>query len=73
MPSDHQGMLLRSQGGPVLYLSNPTGVTGTDRRTQLDALAAINEGKQGTLVTPRCWLVSANTRWLIEWSLPFQN
>ena len=43
MPSDHQGMLLRSQGDPVLYLSNPTGVTRNDRRAQLDALAAINQ------------------------------
>ncbi|MCA9199044.1 MAG: DUF1501 domain-containing protein [Planctomycetales bacterium] len=42
LPSDHQGILMRSEGDPVLYLSNPTGVTRTDRRAQLDALAAIN-------------------------------
>ncbi len=42
MPSDHQGILLRSQGDPVLYLSNPKGVSRTDRRAQLDALSAIN-------------------------------
>ena len=42
LPSDHQGMLLRSAGDPVLYLSNPAGVTRSDRRAQLDALAAIN-------------------------------
>jgi uncharacterized protein (DUF1501 family) len=42
MPSDHQGVLLRSQGDPVLYLSNPKGVSRTDRRAQLDALSAIN-------------------------------
>ncbi len=42
MPSQHQGILLRSQGDPVLYLSNPAGVTREDRRAQLDALAAIN-------------------------------
>jgi hypothetical protein len=45
MPSDHQGMLLRSQGDPVLYLSNPAGVTSEDRRAQLDALAAINQSQ----------------------------
>jgi uncharacterized protein (DUF1501 family) len=45
MPSDHQGMLLRSQGDPVLYLSNPAGVTRQDRRAQLDALAAINQSQ----------------------------
>ncbi len=43
MPSDHQGMLMRSQGDPVLYLSNPAGVTREDRRAQLDTLAAINQ------------------------------
>lgn len=43
LPSDHQGILMRSEGDPVLYLSNPTGVTRTDRRAQLDALAAIND------------------------------
>jgi mono/diheme cytochrome c family protein len=43
MPSDYQGMLLRSQGDPVLYLSNPAGVTRDDRRLQLDALAALNQ------------------------------
>ena len=43
MPSDHQGILLRSQGDPVLYLSNPKGVSRNDRRVQLDALAALNQ------------------------------
>ncbi|MDG2122380.1 MAG: DUF1501 domain-containing protein, partial [Verrucomicrobiales bacterium] len=42
MPSDHEGVLMRSEGDPVLYLSNPEGVTRKDRRAQLDALAAIN-------------------------------
>ena len=43
LPSDHQGMLLRSTGDPVLYLSNPAGTTREDRRAQLDALGALNE------------------------------
>ncbi len=42
MPSDHQGVLLRSQGDPVLYLSNPKGVSREDRRAQLDALSVLN-------------------------------
>ncbi|MFT4688895.1 MAG: DUF1501 domain-containing protein [Verrucomicrobiia bacterium] len=45
MPSDHQGVLLRSQGDPVLYLSNPKGVRREDRRAQLDALGAINRAQ----------------------------
>lgn len=42
LDSNHQGVLLRSQGDPVLYLKNPKGVTRKDRRTQLDALAELN-------------------------------
>lgn len=42
MPSDHQGILMRSQGDPVLYLSNPKGVTRQDRRKQLDTLEILN-------------------------------
>jgi hypothetical protein len=34
---------MRSQGDPVLFLSNPEGVSSVDRRAQLDALAAINQ------------------------------
>ncbi|MGY8690823.1 MAG: DUF1501 domain-containing protein, partial [Verrucomicrobiales bacterium] len=42
LPSDYQGVLMRSEGDPVLYLNNPKGVTRNDRRAQLDALVAIN-------------------------------
>ena len=52
MPSDHQGMLLRSQGDPVLYLSNPAGVTGNDRRAQLDALVALNQEQHKRFADP---------------------
>jgi hypothetical protein len=43
LSSDHQGILMRSQGDPVLFLSKPDGVSSADRRAQLDALAAINQ------------------------------
>ena len=52
LPTDHQGILLRSEGDPVLYLSNPAGVTRTDRRRQLDALAAINQGQYERFADP---------------------
>ncbi len=42
MPSEHQGILLRSTGDPVLYLTNPKGVSSQNRRAQLDALSALN-------------------------------
>ena len=52
LSSDHQGVLMRSQGDPVLYLNNPAGVTRRDRRAQLDALAAINRGQHERFADP---------------------
>ena len=43
LPSKHQGVALRSSGDPVLYLSNPAGVSPTTRRRMLDALARLNQ------------------------------
>lgn len=43
LPTIHQGVPLRSQGDPVLFLSNPKGMDGADRRRSLDALKALNE------------------------------
>tara|TARA_R110002096_G_scaffold54517_5_gene140559 strand:- start:29738 stop:31162 length:1425 start_codon:yes stop_codon:yes gene_type:complete len=43
LPSKHQGVALRSQGDPVLYLSNPSGVDPSVRRTMLDGLNALNQ------------------------------
>jgi hypothetical protein len=45
LPSNHQGVALRSSGDPVLFLSNPPGVDRATRRDQLDVLAALN-GRQ---------------------------
>ncbi|MCH8217418.1 MAG: DUF1501 domain-containing protein, partial [Planctomycetes bacterium] len=42
LASKHQGVALRSQGDPVLYLSNPPGVTPMTRRRMLDRLARFN-------------------------------
>lgn len=42
LPSNHQGVALRSSGAPVLYLSNPPGVSADMRREQLDALEELN-------------------------------
>ncbi|MDA0813294.1 MAG: DUF1501 domain-containing protein [Verrucomicrobia bacterium] len=52
MPSDHQGVLLRSEGDPVLYLSNPAGVSRKDRRAQLDTLNALNQGQHQRFADP---------------------
>ena len=43
LPTRFSGVALRGTGDPVLYLPNPEGVTGTDRRTMLDTLNKLNQ------------------------------
>ncbi|HTS27550.1 MAG TPA: DUF1501 domain-containing protein [Bryobacteraceae bacterium] len=43
LPSTYQGVVLRSSGDPVLYLSNPPGVTREMQRSGLDLLKDLNE------------------------------
>jgi hypothetical protein len=42
LPSRYQGVKFRSQGDPVLHLSNPPGIDSRLRRLMLDDLAALN-------------------------------
>jgi len=42
LPSAMQGVEFRSQGDPVLFLSNPPGVTQGDRRRLLDGIQSLN-------------------------------
>ncbi len=43
LPSEHQGVQFRAGKNPVLYLSNPPGVTEPSRRTQLDHLKNLQD------------------------------
>ncbi len=43
LPTVHQGVQLRSQGDPVLFLSNPPGMGADGRRRSLDTLQALNQ------------------------------
>ena len=43
LPTKHQGVKFRSQGDPVLFLSNPAGLDAVSRRRMLDDLAALNQ------------------------------
>ena len=52
LASRHQGVLLRSQGDPVLYLKNPAGVNARTRRDMLDALAQLNQHRYEQLADP---------------------
>ncbi|MEL0094390.1 MAG: DUF1501 domain-containing protein [Planctomycetaceae bacterium] len=43
LSTKHQGVALRSTGDPVLYLSNPNGISTNMRRKMLDRLAELNQ------------------------------
>jgi hypothetical protein len=43
LPSRHQGVLFQSAGDPVLFLSNPPGVSRASRRKMLDLVTQLNE------------------------------
>ncbi len=45
LPTRHQGVKFRGSSEPVLYLANPDGISRDVRRTQLDAIAQLNERK----------------------------
>jgi hypothetical protein len=66
LPSRHAGVALRSQGDPVLYLSNPAGVSLATRRKMLDALAALNRKQFDSVGDPEI-----NTR-IAQYELAFR-
>ena len=52
IPSNHQGVKLRGQGDPVLYLSNPPGISTSTRRQVLDDVAELNRMKLAAFGDP---------------------
>jgi Protein of unknown function (DUF1501) len=52
IPSVYQGVQCRSQGDPVLYVSNPAGMNRDVRRLSLDALRDLNEMQAAELGNP---------------------
>jgi hypothetical protein len=52
LPSVFQGVQCRSQGDPVLYVSNPRGMPRAMRRLSLDALRDLNEMQAQELGSP---------------------
>ncbi len=52
LPSKHQGVALRSQGDPVLFLSNPPGVNAKVRRRMLDTLGRLNQAQLEAIADP---------------------
>ncbi len=76
LPTVHQGVRLRSEGDPVLFLSDPPGIDGEARRRSLDALKALNEERRATDADPElatriaqyelAWRMQASVPELIE-------
>jgi hypothetical protein len=52
LPTVHQGVTLRSQGDPVLYVSNPPGMGSQRRRESLDTLRDLNQSRFDLLQDP---------------------
>src|SRR5205823_1405311 len=52
LPSRFQGIHLRGTGDPVLYLSNPPGVTATQQRAVVDAVQALNRLQNNVVDDP---------------------
>jgi hypothetical protein len=52
LPTVYQGVPFRRSGDPILYLSNPPGVTPAMQRRSLDALQQLNQEKLGVVGDP---------------------
>ena len=52
LPSNHQGVSFRSSGDPVLYLSNPPGISAASRRDELDVIQALNRRQLAQQLDP---------------------
>lgn len=53
LPSRFQGVRFRADKNPVLYLNNPDGISEKIRRSQLDALKQLHQGKLNTEFDPK--------------------
>jgi hypothetical protein len=52
LPTAYNGVLFRSGGDPVLYLSNPAGIDRQTQRDSLDALRDLNTKRLGVIGDP---------------------
>ncbi|MBT7865388.1 MAG: DUF1501 domain-containing protein, partial [Opitutales bacterium] len=52
LPSKYQGVHFHSKGDPVLYLSNPKGVTAKDQRSLIDSVNKLNLMRNESLRDP---------------------
>ena len=72
LPSKHQGVQLRPGRDPVLYLTNPDGLTRTDRRRMLDAMNALHADQEAHEQDPeiRSRMAQAELAYRMQMSVP---
>lgn len=52
LPGNYQGVQFRNQGDPVLYVSDPPGLSRDARRQLIDSMQALNRRQLGQLADP---------------------
>jgi uncharacterized protein (DUF1501 family) len=52
LPSSHQGVPFRSEGDPILHVSNPAGVDARAQRASLDLLGDLNQHRHARVGDP---------------------
>jgi hypothetical protein len=52
LPSNHQGVQFRGEGDPVLFVSNPKGISPKTRRQLIDGMQELNRIQLGALGDP---------------------
>lgn len=73
LPTRYAGVKFRSQGDPVLYLSNPAGISREVRRGLLDDLQTLNGLRLEQTGDPEITTRMRNTRWPTACRLPCLN
>ncbi|MFP6584511.1 MAG: DUF1501 domain-containing protein [Candidatus Hydrogenedentota bacterium] len=53
LPTEHEGVLFRSTGDPVMYLSNPPGIDDIAQRDTLDTLSILNQQQASRVGDPQ--------------------
>lgn len=52
LPTVHQGVPFRKQGDPILFVSNPEGMTAATQRRSLDVINALNHKEYSDVMDP---------------------
>src|SRR4030095_4222485 len=72
LPSEHQGCKLRSAGDPVLFLTDPPGVSRDDRRRMLDLADELNREEAERTLDPETQtrIAQAEMAYRMQMSVP---